>query len=1054
MPLPTPSGKTETVLDYLQRGEYASAGVAEFLKGLSPYDNIFEAAWKGLSGQRRMNYMELTGNIPLGLVMGIALDPITWLPAGALAKMVKMTGIPKAVGLASLKMAEKFPAYANAVRAGRFAASKFTGGSFSKFRYLEKYDEAMDVLKLHGVGEDVISGIAEGVVAKGRGTLNILKSNGMLDELAGMGFDSKTMLGVAYGKYGVDDLAGGLLDAQYKRLNDIIKVRDAAGKISNLNKVTRLAGVVEGARTRDRLELIDDALKKAQKLHKMGDEAQYKITNIVEKAQVVPGEKGFWVLSGDTIKMFEKSGISREFMDTVIGKEGGKKALKLIKVAGGQRALDLGIEDLAPRIGHTVAYMDKPLIHEMPEFIPLLEKMVTNMDPTLKGLGNQYGYIYGVLTAKAQELGILPREMMQKFANTIGLSHLPHNSLGANIKFLQERGAIIRTSFLSRADETIGAYRTTLLSKGLRPELVDAQVIKFKDAIQKIANATLKDAIEGTDPMMKFMAEAARLSKEFPEVDSAVRLFGQKIKEMHSFREVMGTLNEINTIAGKKVFETNFAQMMFDYELRIKTAMHMHNFITETSRIMPDMMKPWKHGSIIPEGFVKYSDPTLGKFLVNGKHKETVDLLLGMSTGKSGEWNKFLQMFDKGTGIWKYTTLIPFGKFHLRNLVSEMMLGALGGMPIYSPEYAKAGKLWLAAKRGEPWAVKEYIEYAAKKVVGKGFQQSEIGAAGKLIGTDIVSKFKRKVPLAGPWLKGMESAGTFVEDVPRIAQYMYGQKKGAAWLAKRGFKGDNALVKYVRKFHPVYDEFTQFEQKVMRRVMPFYSWSRFNLPLHAEMFLHNPRAYVRLDKYRRGITEAVGGELPEDFTPEWIKNSVVIGMSAKPGKRNYIVMKGVHPATDLLDLISPSLAKHKFESMLHPLKVIPEIIWGQDRFKGRKMPAYPGQKVTYFGARIDPRIAHFLDSFRILNETNRFLCGSDDPTLNRIMYHLIGKNYEMDVKGMKKATYYYLKKKVIGGDEGIDVGISRARREGDMKTVKRLTEAKRKYEEIAKKYKP
>ena len=107
-----PHGKTETVLDYLQRGEYASAGVAEFLKGMSPYDNIFEAAWKGLSGQRRMNYMELTGNIPLGLVMGIALDPVTWIPAGALGKMVKMTGIPKAVGLASLKMAERFPAYA------------------------------------------------------------------------------------------------------------------------------------------------------------------------------------------------------------------------------------------------------------------------------------------------------------------------------------------------------------------------------------------------------------------------------------------------------------------------------------------------------------------------------------------------------------------------------------------------------------------------------------------------------------------------------------------------------------------------------------------------------------------------------------------------------------------------------------------------------------------------------------------------------------------------------------------------------------------------------
>lgn len=1053
MPAPPPSGRTEKVLDYLQRGEYASAGMAEWLKGESPYDNIFEAAWKGLSGQRRMNYIELTGNVALGLVAGIALDPITWLPAGAITKGIKATRIPKMLALASIKTANKFPQYAGLVRAGRLMASKFKGGALSSMMYLEHLDESKDVLKLYNVGDDIVRDIGEGVVSRGRGYINAIRGNGMLRELTDMGYDNKAIVGLATGKLGLDDIAGGLHSTQYKRLQEILKVRDATKNISDLNKISRLAKIAEGKTIEYRLGIMDDALTKARRLHKLGDKAQYNITDLIEGAKVVPGE-GVWKLSDDTITAFKNMGVSDDFINATI------KSVDDIPIPGvgkrmGIRGVtgDVGLQDMASRVGKTINAMDKPLVSEMPEFTTLLEKALTNIDPELAGLGKRYGYIYGQLTAEAQKLGMLPREMMTKFANTIGLSHLPHSSIGANLEVLAERGAIIRKTFLGRVDETVKSFKQSLEAKGVAPDIVNAQTENFMASLQKIANSTLKDALEGTDPLLKFTKEAARLSKSSPEVAQAMRVFQKNIDELTKFRKVMGTINEINTLAGKKVFETNFAELMFEYEMRIKTAMHMHDFVEQTSRIMPDMMKTWKAGQKIPEGFVKYSDPLLGDFLVKGKHRDTVDLLMGITNGRGGDWQKFLKSFDKHTGIWKYTTLIPFPKFHLRNYMSEMMLGALGGMPIAHPEYAKAAKLWTAARKGDKTAMKAYAELAGKRVVGSGFLQAEMGAAGKLVGTDIISKAKR-VPGVGHYLRGMEKIGTFAEDVPRIAMYNYGKRKGAAWLAKKGFKGKDAAVKYVRKFHPVYDEFTQFEQKVMRRIFPFYSWSRFNLPLHAEMFVHNPRHYVALDKVRRGATEALGGELPEGFTPEWIKHGAAIGISARPGERRYVVSKGWHPAADLLDFITADSAKHKVVSMLHPLKAIPEAMWGRDTFRGRKLPAVPGEKVKMFGLRIDPKAAHLLNTFRAIKEINRFWFTSDDPYLDRAIYALVGRNYVVNIKKAKAQTYYYVTNELIAGDEGLDRGIARAKREGDMKTVRKLKRQKRDLEKSVARYKP
>ena len=380
-----------------------------------------------------------------------------------------------------------------------------------------------------------------------------------------------------------------------------------------------------------------------------------------------------------------------------------------------------------------------------------------------------------------------------------------------------------------------------------------------------------------------------------------------------------------------------------------------------------------------------------------------------------------------------------------------MMLNTLAGMPLTAQKhYNRAAKLWYDANvKHIPNAVKEYHEFAKIKIIRSGFQASVLSKNPALVGTDIISK-ARRVPGLGVGLRGMEQIGNFAEDVPRMALYFFGKDKGAAWLAKKGFKGERGILNYVRKFHPVYDEFTQFEQQFMRRAMPFYSWSRFNMPLHVEMFLNNPKHYVHLEKYRRAITEAAGGKLPEEFTPEWIKNSVAIGISARPGKRNYLIMKNWHPAADLVDLTSGDAMRRKLVNMLHPIKAVVEVAWGYDTFRGRKMPSVPGGKEDFYGMRLSPRVTHLFKTIRSVNEINRFWWGSDDPLWMRTLYAGMGRNYEIDIAQSKQNMYYTLSEMI----QSMNSGIKNARYHKDYKTMRRLQRDVRVLEQSMKKYKP
>jgi hypothetical protein len=83
----------------------------------------------------------------------------------------------------------------------------------------------------------------------------------------------------------------------------------------------------------------------------------------------------------------------------------------------------------------------------------------------------------------------------------------------------------------------------------------------------------------------------------------------------------------------------------------------------------------------------------------------------------------------------------------------------------------------------------------------------------------------------------------------------------------------DGIYESVFKAHFDYSDLNRFEVNVMKRVSPFYTWTRKNLPLQMEMLFKNPKAYNRYQIFKSNI-EAVTPE--EDLVPTWMKDRLNI----------------------------------------------------------------------------------------------------------------------------------------------------------------------------------
>lgn len=197
------------------------------------------------------------------------------------------------------------------------------------------------------------------------------------------------------------------------------------------------------------------------------------------------------------------------------------------------------------------------------------------------------------------------------------------------------------------------------------------------------------------------------------------------------------------------------------------------------------------------------------------------------------------------------------------------------------------------------------------------------------ITSDVTSVLDKVRPLGGRGQKAAHAVSEFRDHVPRLAQFIDGISKSGGNFAH----AVESSAASVRKWHPDGLDLTRFERNVMKRVFPFYSWTRKAIPLAIESAITaSPKvmAYPRLMEELSAINGiepengSASGSFPGDqMIPDWLRERGIAPVFGGPGSYGFInpstptldiaAMMG-HPGQAAIDMINP-IAKVPLELM-------------------------------------------------------------------------------------------------------------------------------------------
>lgn len=269
---------------------------------------------------------------------------------------------------------------------------------------------------------------------------------------------------------------------------------------------------------------------------------------------------------------------------------------------------------------------------------------------------------------------------------------------------------------------------------------------------------------------------------------------------------------------------------------------------------------------------------------------------------------------------------IGTGGFHIRNFMGGVLNNWLEGV---SP---RAYRLWGRAER----AAKEGFESGAWKSFVRS--QPEAADAYKIMATpgrDIVShgqigseiltgghpSFWRRINPVDPknaWLHANHQVGEFVERRLRGAA-------GLDFLMKHPGDLDGA-ARQIAKLHFNYQDLSQFERGVVKRVIPFYTWTRKNLPLQIEMLFRRPAVFNHYEQIRRNIERMSPAD---QIVPNWYGPQRMLRLPFTTTGGGHAYFNSGAPQEDILS--QDLLDKDKYLGMVTPLIKTPLEVWSGKR---------------------------------------------------------------------------------------------------------------------------
>lgn len=310
---------------------------------------------------------------------------------------------------------------------------------------------------------------------------------------------------------------------------------------------------------------------------------------------------------------------------------------------------------------------------------------------------------------------------------------------------------------------------------------------------------------------------------------------------------------------------------------------------------------------------------------------------------------QIIRVYDTFQSAWKMLTLTS-PSWPIFNLVGNITLAIMGGAnPLTMARHAldagrvitrQANRDALAdlrlSIRGQEITGDILLALARDRgVVNNTLSLEFAGAAARADKSVLQVPDRLMRRYLSPWFRANQMA----DDTVRLAAFISHLEDGA--------DATTAANKVLRSMFD-YADFTVIEERLFRRLFPFYSWMRSNLGYQMAMMLERPGYANLAPKLKRAIEEAAAGDdrVPENLRPSWMRESLAAQIGSDPQSRFALMLGGnILPQSDMMRVLTPIFGVdgamrffHFVGSSISPIIVKPaELAFGRELFSGREI---------------------------------------------------------------------------------------------------------------------
>lgn len=343
------------------------------------------------------------------------------------------------------------------------------------------------------------------------------------------------------------------------------------------------------------------------------------------------------------------------------------------------------------------------------------------------------------------------------------------------------------------------------------------------------------------------------------------------------------------------------------------------------------------------------------------------------SMNRSG-FTEFLSTWDKINNIWIVNTLFPIPEFHIRNIVSlAYMSWAAGITDIRNMEDSfrmsmvirkmKQGtitrdtandlldEMKFFSDNGNQISARDlFSEFNKRGGISGGFAFNE---HMRVSGNRYKEIYNTLVKTGGAQ-PSSEFFGNILTDWPGVKfgikahQYIESQFRLSGFLDEWRKTGslDSAETKMKAIFYD-YSDLSMFERDVLKRIYPFYSWLRHNIPAQVKSLIMRPDVYLRWARFSHAIEQGALNYIPPDESglPDYFKNSHgIIMYKDKDGKYVGKIPEGIVPSFDLIKLFTGEGVAETIASGITPFLKFPiEQLANYSFFTKEQIETVPGE---------------------------------------------------------------------------------------------------------------